>query len=127
MNLRFVASLMIALTVFGCSKAVDIPRDNIDEAMYREPGSYRIRLKGREEYLAKRFSVTDSTIVIEELMTSDERYRLERASMPREIPIVEVESVAEMRLNKGVTYGSILGLGLVMGLIIWLTTVEIGY
>ncbi|HEU4928701.1 MAG TPA: hypothetical protein VFU38_02640, partial [Candidatus Krumholzibacteria bacterium] len=85
----YIALLMIILTATGCSKAVEIPRTDIDDVKYREPGSYRIRLRGREEYLAKRFSVTDSTIVIEELMTSDERYRLERASMPREIPIVE--------------------------------------
>ncbi|HEX6941529.1 MAG TPA: hypothetical protein VF128_01310 [Gemmatimonadaceae bacterium] len=81
----------------GCSKAVLIPRENIQREEYREPGSYRIRLKGWNEYYARRFSVTDSTIVIEELLKSDDRYKLMKHDMPIVVPLDHVEYVGVMK------------------------------
>ena len=87
-------SLCVALIATGCSKAVEIPRSEIANEEYREPGSYRIRMKGWEEYLVTRFSVTDSTVVIEELSPSDERFRFQRESLPMTLPLSEVSSIS---------------------------------
>jgi hypothetical protein len=91
--------ILAALLVVSCSRAVEIPRADIDDPQYREPGSYRIRLKGREEYIAKRFSVTDSTVVIEQLHPADERYRQWEDARPITIPIADVSSFARYKTH----------------------------
>jgi hypothetical protein len=106
----------------GCSKAVEIPRADIDDPKYREEASYRIRLEGREEYLANRFSVTDSTVVVEELLPADERYRLERTTLPITIPISQVSSIAQLETDAWKTYGVVLGIGAAITfLVVWAT------
>jgi len=96
---RAVCVALIALMATGCTKAVEIPRADIDDAKYREPGSYRIRLHGRQEYLVRRFSVTDSTVVVEELMPGDERFRTGREWLPTSILWGEVESISRTETN----------------------------
>lgn len=113
---RRIAVLMIAVMVSGCSKAVDIPREDIDDAKYREPGSYRIRLKGWDEYLVKRFTTTDSSVVIEELLPSDERFRMGREELPQEISLSQVSSVSRMETNVPLTFA----VSLVLGAVGWL-------
>ena len=124
---RRIAVLMITAMVAGCSKAVDIPREDIDDVKYREPGSYRVRLEGRHEYLVKRFTVTDSTVVIEELLPADERFRLERASLPITLSSDEVQSVSTMRLNVWTTSAFFLGAGLVVAFFVALDQTEGGW
>jgi hypothetical protein len=101
---RFMVCWMIVCMLSGCSKAVVIPREQVGSEEYRKTGSYRIRLQGWNEYYAKRFSVTDSTVVIEELLKSDDRYKLLKHDMPIVIPLREVVSVSEMKTNRPVTY-----------------------
>lgn len=97
--------VLIVLMLTGCSKAVELRRADMDDAKYREPGSYRIRLKGREEYLVRRFSVTDSTMVIEELMPADERYRPWRANLPVTVPLTDITSFAQLETDYVVSAG----------------------
>jgi hypothetical protein len=47
--------------------------------------------------------VTDSTVVIEELLKSDDRYNLMRHAMPIVIPAKDVASISVMETNYGVT------------------------
>jgi hypothetical protein len=118
---RLVTSIVtVALLFAGCSKAVVIPRELAAEPRYREPGSYRIRLQGWNEYYARRFSVTDSTVVIEELLKSDDRYKLMRHDMPIVIPASEVSSISTMETNRPVTIAVIAGLGLAAAYMTWL-------
>lgn len=125
MGRRGLSLILIALLMTGCSKAVEIPREDITKPEYREPGVYRIRLHGIDEYIAERFSVTDSTIVIEQLSKSDERYRVERETLPVTVPIENVESVSRLEVNEGLTYGFIFGTCAIIGLIIWVSTWDI--
>jgi hypothetical protein len=111
--------LLIALLATGCSKAVEIPRTEIDDPAYREPGSYRIRVQGREEYLVRRFSISDSTIVVEELLPSDERFRTEREDLPTSIPLVQVESISRMETNGLLTAVVLTPIVIVGALMVW--------
>jgi hypothetical protein len=101
--LRTLAVCLCSLILTGCSRAVEIPWEETTDAEYRQPGSYRIRLKGWNEYYARRFSVTDSTVVIEELLEADDRYKLMKHEMPIVIPESEVTSISEMKTNWPVT------------------------
>ena len=85
------------LLLVACARAVEIPRDQVGAEEYRKPGSYRIRLHGWNEYNVRRFSMTDSTVVIEELLTTDDHYKLKRHEMPIVIPLAEVMSISEMK------------------------------
>jgi hypothetical protein len=115
-----VTAIMIAiLIVSGCSKAVVIPREEVAAETYRQPGTYRIRLEGWNEYNARRFAVTDSTVIIEELLKSDDRYKLMKHDMPIVIPIGEVTSIARMETNRPVTIAVIAGLGLAAAYMTW--------
>ena len=89
----------------GCSKAVEIPRADIVDAKYREPGAYRIVVEGDEiEYLARRFSVEDSTLMVKELLPSDRRYRHEPSTTTHAVPLSEVISVSEVHGSRTPSY-----------------------
>lgn len=108
--------VLILYVLTGCSKAVELRRADMDDAKYREPGSYRIRLENREQYLVRRFVVTDSTMVIEELMPADERYRAWREELPVTIPRTDITSFAQLETDYVVSAA----VGILMGSVILL-------
>jgi len=110
------AVILIASMTAACTKAVVIPRADWADYEKRIEGSYRIRLTSREDYLVRRFSTTDSTVVIEEMLPGDERYRTRRTELPIAIPLSEVESIAETRTNWGV-----------LGPVVLIGTAALGY
>jgi hypothetical protein len=113
---RRVTSIAVCvLFLAGCSRAVEIPRQQVGAEEYRKPGDYRIRLKGWNEYYARRFSVTDSTIVIEELVKSDDHYKLKKHDMPIVVPREDVVYVGVMETNWPVT--AVVGGTLVAGIV----------
>jgi hypothetical protein len=116
---RFVALLtLVTLEICGCSKAVVVPREELDSAEYRKPGNYRNRLHGWNEYHARRFSMTDSTVVIDELLQSDDHYKVMRHDMPIVVPLKDVENISVMKTNWPVT-GLITGACLAVGYYVW--------
>ena len=119
-----VSLVLIALLVTGCSRAVEIPREQIDDPVYQHPGSYRIRLDGQEEYLVRRFSVTDSTVVIQELHPSDERYRFGRKDLPVTVPRAAVSSISRMETKHGLTFAVITLSVLAIALFLFIVTGE---
>jgi hypothetical protein len=121
---RGISLVMAALLFAGCSKAVVIPRDDLANEKYRAVGDYRIKLRGWNEYHARKFSVTDSTVVIEELKQSDDLYKQKRHDMPIVIPNREVEYIGEMQANKPMTVITLVGIGLAAAFVAWLSTIH---
>lgn len=121
-SLRRTVALLLVVTLLAsnCSKAVYIPKSEARAQEYREPGAYRIKLEGWNEYYARRFSVTDSTVVIEELLETDDRYKRMRHDMPIVIPIGEVESISRMETNVPVTAVMLVAGAVVIGGLLWL-------
>jgi hypothetical protein len=106
-----VILLCIGLASTGCSRAVEIPRADVEKPEYREPGAYRIYLKDQNEYIVRQFSATDSTVVIEELHGSDKR--LGDVTLPIVIPMTDIESVARLETHQGKTLGFVALLAIV--------------
>jgi len=77
-------------------------------------------LKDKKKYIARLFAVTDSSVVVQELHGSDERFG--EASVPISIPIREVESVERLETDHDRTRLFVLAGALVVGLIVWLST-----
>ena len=103
--------MVVALATSGCSRAVVIPREQVAAEEYRKPGSYRIRLHGWNEYYAKRFSMTDSTVVIQELLHTDDHFKLTRHEMPIVIPLKDVQNISVMETNWPATTVVLVGMG----------------
>ena len=104
-------ALLLALLLTGCSNAKEIPRDQLGAEEYRKPGSYRVKLHGWNEYNVRRFSMTDSTVVIEELLSTDDHYKLKRHDMPIVVSLKDVEYIGEMKANKPLTAVVLIGIG----------------
>lgn len=113
-----IALVLVASLLTGCSKSVVVPREDLTKDEYRKDGDYRIKLHGWNEYHARRFSITDSTVVIEELKQSDDRYELKKYDMPIVIPREQVEYIGEMKTNWPVT-GLISGACLAIAYYVW--------
>lgn len=125
---RYAAWLLIVVMVTaGCSKAVYIPPKEVGDAEYRKTGTYRIKLEGWNEYYARRFSVTDSTVVIEELLKTDDRYKRMRHDMPIIIPLAEVESISMMETNWWVTGPILVAGGAFLGYFLFLLATFDGF
>jgi len=117
--------MVLLVPIFvACTKGVEIPRADIDDPKYREEGSYRIRMKGWEEYLVKRFSVTDSTLVIEELSSGDERFRMGRENLPYVLPLSQVVSVGRVKTNVPGTLAIVLVVGALAAFLVALSSVQ---
>lgn len=96
-----------------------MPRDEIDKTAYHGPGKYRIRLKNENEYVARRFSVSDSTLVIEEMSGDGELYGHGQLVLPMKIALSDVESIAELKTDKGLIIGAVVSVCLLAGLFLY--------
>jgi hypothetical protein len=71
--------------------------------------------------------MTDSTVVIEELSQSDDRYKLKRHDMPIVVPLKDVEYISETKNNPAVTRGVLVGVGLFVAFCFWLSTIDLSF
>jgi hypothetical protein len=118
---RILVFPLVALLLVACSRAAEIPHQQLGAKEYRKPGSYKVRLHGWNEYNVRRFSMTDSTVVIEELLVHDDHYKLKQHDMPIVVPLKDVEYIGVMKTNWGVTALAVAAVGAVAGLIVGLS------
>jgi hypothetical protein len=91
LSTRHLALILTAFLVTGCSGTKQVPREEF-EAVSRQPLSFhQIFMADGSSYKFRKFSVTDSTLVIRELSKSDERYG--KADLPIILPLADVESM----------------------------------
>ena len=121
---RVIAVLACLVYLTGCSRAVEIPREQVGAEEYRKVGSYKVRLHGWNEYNVRRFSMTDSTVVIEELLVHDDHYKLRQHDMPIVVPLSEVEYIGVIKTNWLMTTVALLAIGAVAGFIVALSNVD---
>ena len=93
---RLIASIAIVLVTTSCSSSVKIPLDQIDEATWRKPGKYRLRLTDGGEYYVRRFSVVDSSVVVDERIELDEALYSDTNPPSNSIPVDQLRSVEKV-------------------------------
>lgn len=71
--------------------------------------------------------MTDSTLMIEELHKSDDRYKLLRHEMPVVVPLKDVEYVGEMKNSPAVTRGVVVGVGVFAVLCYAISKIDISF
>ena len=112
-----VTLLAIVMLSTACSKAVRMPPEDWKTGL--KPDTYRIRLHGRVEYLVGWYTLTDSTVVIEELLPADQRYVQGREQLPIAIPRDQVASIAKQRINWATTIPVMAICAGLVGVFIW--------
>lgn len=95
----------------GCSEAVEIPREQIANQPENHIG-YRIYMVDGSHYSAKRYSVTDSTLVIEKLNPADVRHK--KVAVPIVLPLADVQSVSKLELKEGTSFAFAATLGVIV-------------
>jgi len=103
--------MLVALMATGCSRSVTIPPGQFEEAS-REKAKHRIELSDGSDFTVRRFAVSDSTVVIHELDSSDERYG--RAQLPLSVPRQDVTSISKQEVRYQTTFW-VVGSALVLG------------
>lgn len=115
----------VLLVATACSHTVTMPREDIDGAAGRDAKyAYQIDTRSQERYLVKRYSLTDSTLVIEQLAPIDRRYGDPDVRVPIELERDTVAAVSTMRVER--TGLLILVGGLFVTFIVWAITFSIG-
>jgi hypothetical protein len=117
---RAVGTACIFLALAGCSKPVEIPRDQFDAAAKEEKSYFRIQMADDSHYVVRRFALTDSTLVIEKLHQADERYN--RTELPIVVPRADVASIAKYGLDKDRTFWALVGLSATVLAILFVAT-----
>lgn len=88
---RVIAVAGYVLYLSGCSRAVEVPRGQFDAASRHQDADHRVSTTGGEVFLASKFAMTDSTLVIEKLSPADKGYN--HTALPPSFPLAEIDSV----------------------------------
>lgn len=105
---RAIGSFMIALMATGCSRTVNVPLDQVDSV--RDPKArHRIHMDDGSEYAVRRFTATDSTIVIDDLSPTDARFGT--AKLPITLSRENILSVSRAEGPNILVVGSIMLVG----------------
>ncbi len=97
-----VACVLIAILATSCSRTVHIPLEDLESPDWPQPASYRIRVAGGDKHFARRFSLTDSTLVIDETLATPEIRQSNPDQAPTSIPLDRVEAVDRIDTRKKV-------------------------
>jgi len=113
-----VSCVLIALMATGCARAVLVPREDYDRASQERGKTHRVDMQDGSYYLARRFVVTDSTVVVEELYPSDKRYG-PHVTMPISLTMQDVASISRVETNWMRTGIVVLGITAVTVAAVW--------
>jgi hypothetical protein len=114
---RVLSVAVIVLTVMGCSKSVNVPLDQVESVQDRK-ARHRIHVRDGDEFAVRRFTVTDSTIVIDDLSPTDIRF--DAVDLPivlRRSDVVAIERVE----GRGQLFFIVIPAAVVLLLIGWAT------
>jgi hypothetical protein len=78
----------------SCSRTMEVPREQFEAAASEKGVAHCITTGGGEEYLVTRFSVVDTTLIIEQLRPDDTRHH--EVALPITLPINDVETIARI-------------------------------
>ena len=112
--------MIVVLALVGCSRAVEIPANNLESV--RDPKQrHHVVMKDGSLYSVRRFTVTDSTLVLDDLSPTDVRKGV--AAEPIVVPRDSVASVAKIEGREGLVFG---GFALLALLTIFGTAIALG-
>ncbi len=87
---RAIALVLVPLVAVACTRTIDVPVQQL-ESSRNVTTPYRVTMKDGTQYRARQFTVTDSTLVIKDLLPSDPRR--DEATLPIVVSLDDVASV----------------------------------
>ncbi len=113
-----MAAILASLTFTGCTKAVNVPVDQVDSAAQVHGISHRITMIDGARYAVDRFSTTDSTVTIIKLNQADTRYK--RVKLPIVLEKDDITSLERFELDHGKSFLLVAPIGLFVMLVVGL-------
>lgn len=86
--------ILCALLAAGCSRAVDVPREQFEAASHENADEYRINTRQGRTYIAQQYAVTDSSLQISTLVPSELSDQLMPAALS--IPLEDVVTIQKV-------------------------------
>ena len=83
--------IMVALLCAGCSRTVDVPRQQFEAEAQNESATHRIATRNGDEYLVERYSIAATALVIEVLAPDDPRRH--KVELPISLVLDDVISI----------------------------------
>ena len=111
-----VLTLITLVSFFAaCARMAEVPREDIAASAGKtNKRGWQIDTHSGQRFLVKSYEVTDSTLVIGELLGVDEFYGAHQ-DITREIPLNDVSKVSRIRISPWEV--DVLGFGLFVGLV----------
>ena len=101
-HVRFLSVVILLSFLAACTRTVEMPRTDIAAEAGREARrGWQIDTRSGERYLAKRYSLTDSTLVIEELAGADVFYGEHKGPGTIVIPLSDLAAVSRVKISAG--------------------------
>jgi hypothetical protein len=120
-------------SITGCTGFVEVPASDYDNLDSAKADVWKITTKSEASFEARRFTVTDTTLVIETLVIENHRGRSTNEARPedRSLPItLERSEVVKIEQQKtevlGPTAIIILGGALLLGIAAWIALANSG-
>ncbi|HEX5132329.1 MAG TPA: hypothetical protein VFX92_07570 [Candidatus Krumholzibacteria bacterium] len=114
--MRFLAMVTTLSFATACTHAVKLPPEDIAQAAGRDAKrAWQIDTRSGDRYLAKRYSLTDSTLVIEQLAGLDEFYGERKTADSLTIARTSIASISRVAAGPGTAI--LIGAALFTGLV----------
>src|SRR5262245_1651602 len=85
-----VGIALIGILASACARTVEYPRDDFETAS-RDDRPRIVMMTDGSQYIVQKFSLTDSTLVVEDLSSTDSRFK--QVDWPIPVPFTEVPSI----------------------------------
>jgi hypothetical protein len=109
-SMKCVALTMVMLVGVSCTRTVQVAVTDSGRVNPDDAKNWRVTTKGQETYSVTKFSMTDTTLVIERVLKTDEIAtdysdftHVEDADLPLVLPLDEIESLERVAIHRGRT------------------------
>jgi hypothetical protein len=119
---RIVAAVTLIALLASCTKYVAVPPSDYQNVSGSRPWPCRIETSDGRLITADRFSVVDSTIVVERVVQEGKRVDLKE---PLVIPLNDIVSMECAELHRGRSFFALVGIFAVVMFFVGLSTLKI--
>ncbi len=101
---RAIATVPFIVALAGCTKTVDVPIDDL-ESVHDRKARHHVNMVDGSQYSVRQFTVTDSTLVIDDLSPTDSRKGV--VNEPITVPRDSIASVERLEGGQYLIFGTV--------------------
>ena len=91
-----MSAVILLTVVVSCTRSINVTESSLTRTASYE-GLYRIETRDDESFTVRKFSINDSTLVINQLNESDKRYGTDK--LPVVVDLAAVRSVSRLHVS----------------------------